>query len=122
MGAQMTKYIGGGDWFPGVPARDLSAEETALHAAFLATPTGRRLYESDGTAALALTDVAGIGEKTAAALVTAGIATAQMLVMLDAEAIDARLDGVLDYVTVEKVRTWQAAAAALLAPTGKEEK
>jgi len=117
----MTKYIGAGDWFPGVPARDLSDAETAQHAEFLATATGHKLYESDVTAAVALTDVAGIGEKTAAALVAAGIATAQALVMLDAEAVDARLDGTLDYVTVDKVRTWQAAATALLAPTGKEE-
>jgi len=117
----MTKYIGGGDWFPGVPARDLSAEETAQHAEFLATPTGRLLYESDGAAAVLLTDVAGIGEKTAAALVAAGIATVQALVAGDAEAIDARLDGTLDYVTVEKVRQWQATAAELLAQMGKEE-
>lgn len=121
MGATMTKYIGNGDWFPGVPARDLNEEETAQHADFLATPTGRKLYESNVTAAVSLTDVAGIGEKTAAALVAAGIATAQALVGLEAEAIDARLDGKLDYVTVEKVRQWQAAAASLLAPTGKEE-
>jgi len=96
MGAKMTKYIGNGDWFPGVPARDLSAEETAQHAVFLATPTGRKLYETEGVAAVALTDVAGIGEKTAAALVAAGIATAQMLVGLEAGAVDARLDGRLD--------------------------
>ena len=117
----MSKYIGDGAWFPGVPARDLSAEETAQHAVFLATPTGRRLYESDVTAAVLLTDVAGIGEKTAAALVAAGIATAQALVTTEAEAIDARLDGRLDYVTVEKVRQWQATAAELLAQTGKVE-
>ncbi len=117
----MTKYIGNGDWFPGVPARDLSAEETAQHAAFLATPTGRKLYEADVGVSIALTDVAGIGEKTAAALVAAGIPTAQALAEMEAEAIDARLDGKLDYVTVEKVRAWQAAAVTLLAQTGNEE-
>lgn len=117
----MTKYIGGGDWFPGVPARDLSEEETAQHAEFLATPTGRKLYESDVAAAVALTDVAGIGDKTAAALVAAGIPTAQALAEMEAEAIDARLDGKLDYVTVEKVRQWQATATELLAQTGKVE-
>lgn len=46
MGATM-KYIGGGSWFPGVPARDLSEAETAQHADFLATETGRKLYETN---------------------------------------------------------------------------
>ena len=119
----MTKYIGGGDWFPGVPARDLSAQESALYADFLATETGQRLYAADGAAFdVALRNVAGIGDKTAAALAEAGIGTAQALVEMEAEVVDARLDGLLDYVTVGKVRQWQAAAAALLAQTGDEEK
>jgi hypothetical protein len=43
------RYIGGGDWIPGVPARDLSAEEAKQHADAIAAAekaTGKKLYKS----------------------------------------------------------------------------
>lgn len=38
------EYIGGGDWLPAVPARDLSEAEAKEHAEVLATESGKRLY------------------------------------------------------------------------------
>jgi hypothetical protein len=42
------RYIGAGAWIPGVPARDLSAEEAEQHAAAIeaAAQAGHILYES----------------------------------------------------------------------------
>lgn len=41
------KYIGGGAWIPGVPARDLTAEEASTHADAIAATeaAGHKLYE-----------------------------------------------------------------------------
>jgi hypothetical protein len=114
----MVRYVGNGAWLPGVPARDLSLAEFSRHQAAIeaAAAAGYVLYvaEPEAKAGLLVTSVAGIGEKTAAALAAADVVTVQDLVAADAEFLDAALDGVLDYVTVDKVRTWQATAAALI--------
>lgn len=38
------RYLGNGEFIPGVPARDLSADEAWLWRSVLISPTGRRLY------------------------------------------------------------------------------
>jgi hypothetical protein len=38
------RYLGDGEFIPGVPARDLSADEAWLWRSVLISPTGRRLY------------------------------------------------------------------------------
>lgn len=100
----MIRYIGEGSWLPGVPARDLTAVEFERHqeAIEAADAAGHVLYvaEPEAKAKLFVTSVAGIGEKTAAALAAAEIVTVEDLVAADAEFIDAALDDV-DYVTVE---------------------
>ncbi len=71
------RYLGRGEFIPGVPARDLTAEEAARHAAVLAEHarnTGRVLYgpilaHEDGAGELArqkVTQRAGRAEKAAA--------------------------------------------------------
>jgi len=47
--AQGRRYVGGGEYIPGVPARDLSAEEAATYAPMIAATeaaTGRILYQA----------------------------------------------------------------------------
>lgn len=120
----MVRYVGNGAWLPGVPARDLSQVEFERHreAIEAAAAAGHVLYMlPDAKAGKFVTAVPGIGAKTAAALAAADIVTVEDLVAADATFIDAALDGVLDYVTVDKVRQWQAAAAALLAQVGEGE-
>jgi hypothetical protein len=41
--------MGGGEFVPGVPARDLTADEARAWATVLASPTGRRLYAAGST-------------------------------------------------------------------------
>lgn len=38
-------YIGGGDWLPGLPARDLTTEEAESHRETLESPAGKALYK-----------------------------------------------------------------------------
>ena len=38
------RYLGDGEFIPGVPARDLTADEAWLWRSVLISPTGRRLY------------------------------------------------------------------------------
>lgn len=38
------RYLGAGEFIPGVPARDLTADEALLWRSVLISPTGRRLY------------------------------------------------------------------------------
>lgn len=43
-------YVGGGDWLPGVPARDLTAAEYKKYRKLIAANTaamGRPLYEAE---------------------------------------------------------------------------
>lgn len=126
------KYVGDGAWLPGVPARDLSEAEFERHRELIeaAAAAGHVLYApSTGSGGAStgsgggrsLRDVPGIGAKTAAALAAADVVTVEDLVAADAVFIDAALDGVLDYVTVDKVRQWQADAAALVAHVGEGE-
>lgn len=119
------KYVGKGAWLPGVPARDLSQAEFERHSEAIeaAAAAGHVLYvtEPDAKAGKFVTAVPGIGAKTAAALAAADIVTVEDLVAADAVFIDAALDGVLDYVTVDKVRQWQADAAALVPQAGEGE-
>jgi hypothetical protein len=121
----MWRYVGDGAWLPGVPARDLTAVEFERHqeAIEAAAAAGHVLYvaEPDAKVGKFVTAVPGIGAKTAAALAAAEIVTVEDLVAADALFIDAALDGVLDYVTVDKVRQWQADAAALVAQAGEGE-
>lgn len=43
---QAVRYIGDGAWLPGVPARDLSAEEWELYReTILASPSAGQLYQ-----------------------------------------------------------------------------
>lgn len=86
-------YAGKGAWLPGVPARDLSEAEFERHRVVIeaAAAAGHVLYVQEPDA------------------------KAGKLVSADALFVDAALDGVLDYVTVDKVRQWQADAAALVA-------
>lgn len=129
------RYVGDGAWLPGVPARDLSAAELERFedAIRQAEAAGQRLYvlgtgdqglgagdwegailRPDRVAEVPLTAVQGIGAKTALALAEAGYGTLAALASADPALVDAQVDGVLDYVTVEKVRQWQVAARSLL--------
>ena len=119
------RYVGKGAWLPGVPARDLSEAEFERHREMIeaAAAAGHVLYgqEPDAKAGKLVSAVPGIGAKTAAALAAADIVTVEDLVAADALFVDAALDGVLDYVTVDKVRQWQEDAAALVAQVGEGE-
>lgn len=46
---QGVRYVGDGEFIPGVPARDLTADEARVWAAVLASPTGQRLYAAGAT-------------------------------------------------------------------------
>jgi len=109
-------YIGGGDWLPGVPARNLTAEEAELHRDALDSPAGRMLYTPGGavSTAVGLQSIDGIGGRTAAALVEKGYGSLELLAAADPAAVDAALDGLLQYVTVEKVSAWQERARELI--------
>lgn len=115
-------YVGGGDWLPGLPARDLTAEEVMLFREALDSPAGQRLYappgvstsSTDDGAAVGLQQIDGIGMRTAAALVEKGYGSLELLAAADPAAVDAALDGLLQYVTVEKVSAWQERARELI--------
>ena len=106
-------YIGGGDWLPGVPARNLTAEEAELHRDALDSPAGRMLYTPGGavSTAVGLQSIDGIGGRTAA---EKGYGSLELLAAADPAAVDAALDGLLQYVTVEKVSAWQERARELI--------
>ena len=115
-------YLGSGDWLPGLPARDLTAEEAESHRDALESPAGQRLYappgvltsSTDDGAAIELQSIDGIGMRTAAALVEQGFGSLEFLAAADPAAVDAALDGLLQYVTVEKVSAWQERARELI--------
>lgn len=113
----MVAYIGDGGWLPGVPARNLTPEEFEAHQAAIeaSVKAGQRLYQMPGTlpGEPKLTDVPGVGEKTAKALNRLGVTTIDELIAADPESLDTALDGLLDYVTAEKVAQWQSDAAKL---------
>jgi predicted flap endonuclease-1-like 5' DNA nuclease len=102
------KYVGDGAWIPGVPARDLTAEEAQRYAERIAVyPPG--LYAGFVPTAK-LTDIKGIGERTEEALNDAGIRTLKQLIDADPAALDLALDGSNE----KQIRTWQAQARHLL--------
>lgn len=51
------RYVGGGAWIPGVPARDLSAQEATEYAAIIeaAAAAGHILYATDDVQAATVT-------------------------------------------------------------------
>lgn len=51
------RYVGGGEFIPGAPARDLSGEEAEALRALLAGPAGRRLYVVMGGPAVGPSEV-----------------------------------------------------------------
>lgn len=114
-------YVGCGDWLPGLPARDLTAEEAESHRDALLSPAGRRLYApppslppAGGGAVVGLQSIDGIGTRTQAALAEKGYGSLALLADADPAEVDAALDGILQYVTVEKVSAWQERARELM--------
>lgn len=114
-------YVGNGDWLPGLPARDLTAAEAESHREALNSPAGKRLYApppnlppAGGGAVVGLQQIEGIGTRTQAALAEKGYGSLELLAAADPVAVDAALDGLLQYVTVEKVQAWQERARELM--------
>lgn len=100
-------YIGDGAWIPGVPARDLTTVEAQQYADQIAAhPPG--LY-AGFVATAKLTDIRGIGDRTAEALNAEGIRTLKQLITADPVTLDLALDGSNE----RQIRDWQAQARQL---------
>lgn len=107
------RYMGDGEWIPGVPARDLSDAEAAEFADLIeanARACGRPLYVADDSPGPGLTDIPGIGEKTEEALNAAGVFSLEGLANADPDRLDQALDG----SNRRKVSGWQEEAKRLL--------
>ena len=130
------RYVGDGEWIPGVPARDLDAAEAARYGAVIRAnerATGKRLYapvepepgfdtlrystdgfgSTDGVSAGSTDDlkaIRGIGPRTAEALGSLGVESYTDLAAWDTEALARALDG----SSVAQVERWQGQALAML--------
>jgi len=110
------KYIGGGAYIIGVPARDLSADEAQRYEGTIAmyapgiyeSPLDMKklhaeIQEITGIFTSDLTRIKGIGIRTAEALNVAGITTFQQLIDADPVELDLHLDG----SSADQIRSWQ---------------
>lgn len=60
-----------------------------------------------------LTAIKGVGAKTALALNDAGITTYTALIAADPAVLNDKLDGILNFITIEKIQAWQEIARGL---------
>ena len=107
------KYIGGGAYIIGVPARDLSADEAQRYEGTIAmyapgiygTLDNKPIASQPAQEAPGddLTVIKGIGTQVANALATEGVITFQQLIDADPVALDLSLAGSSE----NQIRSWQ---------------